>query len=270
MIWIDAISFAITSTTVVVAAIVDFKTMRIPNVLTFLAIALGLCLLLIRCALGFSLTWALVYCMVSYVLAYALWKGGLWGGGDAKLTIAILLLLSPLYAPLFYMAAFLACLAFTLFIKHFLLGALTSDARLAAYGISPFVLSSAVIAILWDHGRLIAAFAGILVFAIAADLISDLYRYTEKVPVGSAIGRRLAEDIYLHSGIIKRRKRHASAIRGWMDPIKGQFMKCQAMGHDEIEKLRIYGDEVEVYLQRPMGPSILIACILAALLGWTL
>jgi prepilin peptidase CpaA len=102
--WIDAGAFAVATISVLLAAITDLRTLRIPNALTLPSIAAGLVMLSLRCALGYSILWATVICVVSYALVYALWRGGLWGGGDAKLVLAIFILISPMYPP-FYLIA---------------------------------------------------------------------------------------------------------------------------------------------------------------------
>lgn len=103
------------------AAVVDHRTMRIPNVLTFPFILLGLALLPLRCAMA-AIPLAGITCAVSYAFVYSLWKCGLWGGGDAKLVLALFILITPAYPPLSFIVAFSLCLALVLFTKHLLLG----------------------------------------------------------------------------------------------------------------------------------------------------
>jgi prepilin peptidase CpaA len=99
------------------AAAIDHRTSKIPNGLTFPFIMLGLVLLPPRC----SMTMAGLTCAVSYALVYGLWRLGLWGGGDAKLVLAMFILASPTYPPLSFIAALSLCLALVLFGKHLLI-----------------------------------------------------------------------------------------------------------------------------------------------------
>ncbi len=100
---------------VALAAFVDHRTRRIPNRLTLPLILFGVVLLPFRGDIAV----AGVTCAVSYALAYGLWRCGLWGGGDAKLVLALFIVASPAYPPLSYIAAFSLCLALVLFAKHF-------------------------------------------------------------------------------------------------------------------------------------------------------
>ncbi len=262
--WIDSLALAISTIVVIAAAVIDYRTSRIPNALTLPAIAAGLLLLIVRCALGYSVAWALATCVISYAIAHALWAGGLWGGGDAKLVIAVLLLISPMHAPLVFMAAFFACLALALFLRHYLLGALSSSLKLAGYALLPLLISLLVLAAMWSLSRYAAIFLAIAAFAIAADLVSDAFPYTESVDIGHAAGRRLAEEIHVTDGGVRRARMPASLIRGAFR-VKGDVLQ-----REDVEALRRYVSHVAVYIQRPMGPSLLIAYAMALLLPYAM
>jgi prepilin peptidase CpaA len=64
---------------------------------------------------------AVLVCGVSYAFIYGIWRLGLWGGGDAKLVLALFFLASPAYSPLLFIVAFSLCLALVLFGQHLLL-----------------------------------------------------------------------------------------------------------------------------------------------------
>lgn len=258
--WIDAAALAISTLVMLAAAIIDYRTSRIPNVLTLPAIAAGLLLLVARCALGYSILWALATCAVSYALACALWKEGLWGGGDAKLVIAVLLLASPMYAPFVFMADFLACLALALFLRHYILGALGSSPRLAAYALLPLIVSSLVLAAAWGLSRHVAIFMAVATFAVAADLVSDSLPCVERVGIGYAAGRRLAEEIHVTDSGVRRARLSASLIRGSFRT------RSAVLQHEDVEALRRYVSYVDVYVQQPMGPSLLVAYAMALVL----
>jgi len=116
--WIDLLCAATALAAVMAAAIIDYKTLRIPNSLTFPLIFLGLAFMVFRCLSGFSLPTAIITCIVAYLFVYALWRGRMWGGGDAKLVLSLFLLMSPAFHPLAFMVAFSLCLAITLFLEH--------------------------------------------------------------------------------------------------------------------------------------------------------
>lgn len=97
---------------------IDYRTLRIPNRLTFPLILSGLALMAFRCILGYPPQFCVLVGVISYGLVYGLWKCRLWGGGDAKLVLALFLLLSPAFPPLYFIEAFLLCLAVALLIKH--------------------------------------------------------------------------------------------------------------------------------------------------------
>ena len=265
MAWIDIGAFAVASISVILAAIIDFRTMRIPNALTLPSILMGLIILAIRCALGFSFLWAIVICSVSYVLVFVFWKGGLWGGGDAKLVLAIFLLISPMYSPFYLMAIFLACLALTLFLGRYLLpgfGPMHSE-----YALSPLIVSSAALALLWSFNRTAAMLAGLVTFAVAADLLADSFPCTERVPIGRAAGRRLAEEIHITDRDVRRKKVCAGVIRGLL---QRRIFRTTVLKPCDVDMLRRYVKSVEVYIQRPMGPSLLAAYVLALALPMVL
>ena len=115
---IDIAGIALGFVCATAAAIIDYRTLRIPNRLTFPLIGAGLVLLAIRCIDRYPLQLAALTCVLSYALVYGLWKFRLWGGGDAKLVLALFLLTSPAYSPLYFIAAFSLCLALVLLFKH--------------------------------------------------------------------------------------------------------------------------------------------------------
>ena len=115
---IDVACLALGLASAMIAAVIDYRTLRIPNALTFPMILAGLILMAARCLAWYPLHHALITCVLSYVFVYGLWKCRLWGGGDAKLVLALLLLVSPAWPLLYYLAAFSACLALVLLLKH--------------------------------------------------------------------------------------------------------------------------------------------------------
>jgi hypothetical protein len=195
---------------------------------------------------------------VSYALVYGLWRGGLWGGGDAKLVLAIFLLISPMYSPFYLMAIYLACLALALFLGRSLFYG--ADLRHFEYALSPLIASSAALALLWGFSRIIAIVVGLATFAVAADLMADSFPCTERVPIGRAEGRRLAEEIHVTDHDVRRKKACVGIIRSLLGRRNSRVTVLKSR---DIDVLRRYVKSVEVYVQRPMGPSLLAAYVLA-------
>ncbi|WP_128567251.1 A24 family peptidase [Methanocella paludicola] len=113
--WIDLACIVLAGLAVAAAAVIDYRTMRIPNRLTIPLIAAGLALMAAR---GYPLGPAVLTCIVSYAYVYGLWKLRMWGGGDAKLVLGLFLMASPAYPPLYFIAAYSLCLAAVLLLKH--------------------------------------------------------------------------------------------------------------------------------------------------------
>ncbi len=120
--WIDILSLSAAGAFTLAAAAIDCRTLRIPNRLTLPLVSLGLLLMALRCTAGLSMLIAVLTCAVSYALVYGLWRCHLWGGGDAKLALALFLIASPVYPPLYFIAAFSLCLATVLLLKHAMAG----------------------------------------------------------------------------------------------------------------------------------------------------
>lgn len=116
--WIDLLSITAALAGSLVAAAIDYRTLKIPNRLTLPLILLGLILLALRCLAGFPLFAAVVTCAIVYAFVHVLWRFGMWGGGDAKLVLGLFLLLSPAYPWLEFVAVFSLILAALLFLKH--------------------------------------------------------------------------------------------------------------------------------------------------------
>ena len=114
----DSLLIAMVLVFAVAAAVLDLRTMRIPNWLTLPAIGAGTLVLVIRCLYGYPIWLAAITLMVSLSLMYLLWLTGSWGGGDSKAVLAIFLLAGPVFTSLSLMVVFTCCLAFLLIVKE--------------------------------------------------------------------------------------------------------------------------------------------------------
>ncbi|WP_230742301.1 prepilin peptidase [Methanooceanicella nereidis] len=278
--WIDLLSISLAFFCMAIAAYVDCRTMRIPNRLTLPFILSGIGLLAFRCFFGSSIIEAFLTCLISYLYVYALWRCGLWGGGDAKATLAIFLLLSPVYPPLMFMAGFSVCLSIALFTRHFLIEAIYAMVRgklraifIASLPVSIFLISFILLS---PHGSFIAFIGSFLAIAIISDVMSAYIPYSERIVLDAghpeqACGRVLAEDIYLIGDTMTRKSRppgffHAAIChildrRSELKPL----LPCRKTGltKDDICMLNKYTDSVEVIIQRPMGPALLFSLLLS-------
>jgi len=70
----------------VVAAVIDLRTHRIPNWLTFTLMAVGLA---VQASVGGGLAVGVVGLVVAFLVHYALWSLGIDAAGDAKLFMAV-------------------------------------------------------------------------------------------------------------------------------------------------------------------------------------
>ncbi|MEM0985369.1 MAG: prepilin peptidase [Pseudomonadota bacterium] len=78
------------------AALNDVATLKIPNWLNVSLVTLGLSALFVA-GLGFEATiWHLTVALLAFVVSFALFVAGVWGGGDAKMVPAVLLWIGPL------------------------------------------------------------------------------------------------------------------------------------------------------------------------------
>lgn len=116
--WVDLLSIGAALPVVSAAAVVDYKTLKIPNRLTVPLIFTGVALMAVRCLLGFPAMIAALTCIIAYSFAYALWRGHMWGGGDAKLALALFILVSPVYPPLEFIVVFSLFLALMVLVRY--------------------------------------------------------------------------------------------------------------------------------------------------------
>jgi Flp pilus assembly protein protease CpaA len=118
MILIDESSIMVAFILLLIATYTDLQCMRIPNSITIPSIISGIIFLIIRCIGGYHLAHAMISVALSFVFLYLLWKNGSWGGGDAKATLAVVILMSPVFEPLLFIAIFFFSLSTLLLIKN--------------------------------------------------------------------------------------------------------------------------------------------------------
>ncbi len=260
-----------------VAAVIDIRMREIPNTLTLGMMAAGAALSTIRILTGDP--WLLVAppAALAIALSWLLWRGGLFGGGDAKLMMAVVLLL-PLYpSGLSFIPTFFMMLGVAAFIHFFVFGLVVllrqrRVAATAAFGAVPVAGALAAFFVTrrvlpWPH------LAALLALAVAADLVSPLLPYRRHVKVDEELeGMLLAETIGLRDGKVARVPQPPSLLRRVVHGSPEMDEVIASPGHlgvqpGEIDRLRALVDEVAVYPAFPFAPLILAALLLSLAFG---
>lgn len=266
------------------AALVDARTYRIPDMITFPAIFAGIALICLRCMNGLPVLEATMTCMVAWSYVYVIWRCGLWGGGDAKLVLAVFLLASPAYKPLTFIQAFSIYLAAVLLLRHLLFpaiaGAMSGKPSMMAAALTPLACSIILYVFTYGYGPMPSAISAAIAFIVMADLIAGALPYYERISFStcdpfSLAGRRLVEDIYLHDGVVERVMRPPGLIRRCLHMARTGRSSAGLLVPDrptgllagDIRLLMRHIPDVNVAVQHPMGPAILVALVAALISG---
>jgi len=257
-----------------VASYIDIKTKEIPNSLTFSMIFIGLMIFFTK----YYREWLFfIPLAASYFFIWILWRLGLWGGGDAKLVMGIISLISPFYG-IDFIPAFFIIIGVVAAIHYFVFG-LVNEMRegkiikFAAINASIFVISFAVyfVASLFLHS--FAILLGVVTFFIVGD-ISSSFLPCKKIATlsGKLVGEPLAETIYIKNGKVIRKEKNASMIMNLVkrQKIEGKIIakpNYYGLTMEEIDKLKNYCDEIIVFTTYPMAPIIFVALLLTLLFG---
>lgn len=273
---IDIVSAAAALSLAAIAAYVDVKTLKIPNRITFPAIAAGLVLGAIRCLTGYSILELALTLAISWAFVYAIWVAGLWGGGDAKAVLALSLLLSPMYPPLSFVVAFLISTAVSLFIREsiFLMTRAfrVRDPVSMALALSPASAAALLFLLSTGIGLIMASLLALLALAVVADLLSTFLPRYEKALLGPSsemrlAGRRPAEDIYLKEEGPVRILRPAGMLgpflRGTIREKTPPLIPRRRSGllPEDIRLLKRHLSFIYIVPQHPMGPLLFVSLI---------
>jgi len=275
MLWYIGAAVALAGT--ILATVVDLRTRMIPNVLTLGMMAVGGVLVAVRVMQGGPWLLILPTVAVAVLVAWLLWRAGLYGGGDAKLVMAITLLL-PLYRdgtsflPTFFLM--LAVAAFIQFYVYGLLSLLRKHRALHALlfavlpiGIALAALYAARLVVPWPR------YVALLSLAVTADLVSPMLSCRRWMPVDDALeGRLLAETIGTRDGDIVREPVPASMLRRMLHRHPEMDEVVAAPHHHgvqpaDIDRLRGMVERVAVFPAFPFAPVILAALALSLAFG---
>ncbi len=262
---------------VIAAAVIDVRTREIPNVLTLGMMTAGAALSILRIMMGEPWLLIALPAGLAVALSWLLWRSGLFGGGDAKLVMAVALLL-PLYPDgTSFLPTFFVMLGVAAFIHFYLFGLVVLLRRhrvIAAAAFAAVPVATAVAAFFaarwllpWPH------VAALLTMAVAADLVSPLLPYRRQMKVNEELeGMLLAETIGLRDGDLVRVLQPASLLRRVVQS-SPEMDEVIARPHHlgvqpgEIAQLRGVVDEVAVFPAFPFAPLILAALLMSLAFG---
>ncbi|MGC9553765.1 MAG: A24 family peptidase [Thermoplasmatota archaeon] len=260
------------------AAYVDLKTREIPNRLTLSMMAAGLAVSALRVYTGCLWFMVAVPVALAWALSWALWRAGLFGGGDAKLLMGITALF-PLFpdgtafAPSFFLVLALASLA-----HFFLVGAVTLASqghllRLAGFALLPTGVGAAayLLARLWlAFPALVALLAG----ALTADLLAPCVPHTRRMRISESLARALlAEYIGVRDGQVIRMPVSPSLLRSLVAPPRAGFDRVLAspnhggLSRDTIRTLSEWVDYIDIFPGYPLAPVILVSLLVSLGVG---
>ena len=253
------------------ASCFDVKTREIPNWLTMPMIGAGLAISAIRIFYGSP--WILIVfpLAISFLLIWFMWRGGLFGGGDAKLLMGIVSLI-----PLFpdensFIPTFFLMLALSTFMQFFISGVYETakEKKRKEIFFASLPVGIACVSYLLTRSLLISVFC----LAFSADAVASLLPYRKKVKVSDKIrGEMLAERIGKRNGEVVRIAEKPSLLLK-IFPGNDDFDEIIAapshlgITDEEIEKLREFCDYVYIFRSHPMAPAILLALLLSLTCG---
>ncbi|MCD6448041.1 MAG: prepilin peptidase [Thermoplasmata archaeon] len=255
-----------------IAAIIDVKTKEIPNWLTLPAIFIGIILFTLKNYRAWHL---FIPLMISFFFIWLLWRSSAFGGGDAKLLMALVALSATVY-DITFIPHFLVMLAIVSLAHYFIFGGINAFKQGKGMKFVILLLFSVAVAVaayvfLSFYYPALAPYIAAIVFAISADISSSFLpcRRREKVSEKLA-GEMLAETIYVKNGIVHRKKMETSFIMRILrrEKIDGKIIaKPSYMGlsKEEIKEIEKYRNDVLIFISHPFAPVILLSFLLAIL-----
>jgi len=255
-----------------VAAIMDVKTKEIPNWLTFPAIFIGIILFTLK---NYRAWYLFIPLVISFFFIWLLWRSSAFGGGDAKLLMALVALSATVY-DITFIPHFLVMLAIVSLAHYFIFGGINAFEQGKGMKFVILLLFSVAVAVaayvfLSFYYPALAPYIAAIVFAISADISSSFLpcRRREKVSEKLA-GEMLAETIYVKNGVVHRKKMEISSIMRILkrEKIEGKIIaKPSYMGlsKEEIKEIEKYCNDVLIFISHPFAPVILLSFLLAIL-----
>ena len=274
MMWIAGAAIAVTGT--LIASYIDIKTKEIPNEITLGMIIVGAAFCAVR--IYYGMAWLIIILPLAFaiLLIWLMWRAGLFGGGDAKLLMGIVILVPTFSDGVSLIPTFFLMIAIISAIHYFVFG-VTETMRRRELKSAIFILLPIIIGVaVYLATERISSFAPIFAifsFAVAADLISPFMPYKRKVPVSDELeGEMLAETVGLKDGKVARVAETPSMLmkifstRRQMDEVIAA-PHYLGISREEIKKLGELCTHVYIFPTYPMAPMILTALILTLLVG---
>lgn len=255
-----------------IAAIIDVKTKEVPNWLTLPAIFIGIILFTLK---NYRAWYLFIPLMISFFFIWLLWRSSAFGGGDAKLLMALIALSAAVY-DITFIPHFLVMLAIVSLAHYFIFGGINAFKQgegMKFVILLLFSMAVATIAYLFlsFYYPPLAPYIASIVFAISADISSSFLpcRKREKVSEKLA-GEMLAETIYIKKGVVHRKKMETSFIMRILkrEKLDGKIIaKPSHMGLStrEIKEIEKYCNDVLIFTSYPFAPVIFLSFLLAIL-----
>jgi len=261
----------------IIACYTDIKTKEIPNSLTLSMIFIGLLLF----SLSFHKEWIFFIPLISsYILIWLIWRAGMWGGGDAKLIMGLLALLSPYYG-IEFIPVFFVMIALSSFLHYFIFGLIETIREKKGKN---FVMMMSMVTflpllsyfLLKSISKSIAIVAALAILFITGDIVSSFLPSKKRVKISEkVVGEIMAETIYVKNGRILRVEKEPSLIMRVIkrNKIRGRGIdillkpKYTGISREEIGILKKCCDDILIFISYPMAPVILAALILTLVFG---
>lgn len=276
MLWELGAGMAIAGTAC--AAYRDLKTREIPNPLTLGMMAAGLVLSALHVYAGHLWFMVAVPVAMAWILSWALWRAGLFGGGDAKLLMGISALLPLFPDGTAFIPSFFLVLALVSFVHFFLVGTALLARQgqvlhLVGFILAPLTVGASVY-LLARRWLPFPAFAALLAGAVTADLLTPYVPHTKKVRVSeNLVGARLAECIGVRNGQVVRDPVSPSLFRTLLSRSPPEYDRVLArpdhrgVTPETIQVLTGRVEYVDIFPGYPLAPLILVSLLITLAVG---
>ncbi|MBW1933651.1 MAG: prepilin peptidase [Deltaproteobacteria bacterium] len=273
MMWLAGVLAAVAGT--VVASYIDIRTKEIPNEITLGMIAAGLALCTVR--IYYGLPWFVILPIAFAIFfIWLMWRAGLFGGGDAKLMMGIVLLIPVFSDGTSFIPTFFVMVAVVSSVHYFVFGMIEGarkrEHKSAIFVLLPVAVGAAVY-ILTDFYLRFSSILAVFSFAVVADLMSPFLSCRRKVEVSEDIeGEMLAETVGLREGKVVREMETPSLLMKFFSPHEKMDEIIASPGYlgiskEEIKKLGDFCTHVYIFPSYPMAPLILAALLLSLVFG---
>ncbi len=244
----------------------DLKYMEIPNAITFPMIFIGIVICILKLNPYYYIPLA-----ISFIFLWLIWKAGIWGGGDAKLTMGIISLIYPYN--IYFIPNFFIWLGLISMAHYFVFGLIEEmkKGNIAKFLSTVSAISLLTLSIYLISNALFPPFSIYVTavsFFIIGDILGSFLPCKEETELSEElVGKLLAEKIGIKNGKIIRIEKETSIILRIYRALKGKE-RIKILAEDEltkekIEELKKYCKKVKIYISYPMAPIIFISLLTA-------